>query len=219
MAERPKRAEPRPQPRLYLVTPRLGDAAAFVAPLSAALGAGNVAAVLLRLAEADEGSLIKRIKALAGVVQSKDGALIVDGRPDLVARGGADGAHLADIEAFNDAVESLKPDRIAGVGGLATRHDAMLAAEGGADYVMFGEPDAAGKRPAFDAIEERVAWWAEVFEIPCVGYAASLDEVAALVAAGADFVALGDFIWQEPQLVAAQVAAAATQLALPETAA
>jgi thiamine-phosphate pyrophosphorylase len=84
---------------------------------------------------------------------------------------------------------------------------------------MFGEPDAAGKRPAFDAIEERVAWWAEVFEIPCVGYAASLDEVAALVAAGADFVALGDFIWQEPQLVAAQVAAAATELALPETAA
>jgi thiamine-phosphate pyrophosphorylase len=219
MAERPKRAEPRPQPRLYLVTPRLDDAAAFAAPLSAALGAGDVAAVRLRLAEADEGSLIKRIKALAGVVQSKDGALIVDGRPDLVARGGADGAHLADIEAFNDAVESLKPDRIAGVGGLATRHDAMLAAEGGADYVMFGEPDAAGKRPAFDAIEERVAWWAEVFEIPCVGYAASLDEIAGLVAAGADFVALGDFIWQEPQLVAAQIAAAATQLALPETAA
>ena len=36
---------------------------------------------------------------------------------------------------------SLKPERIAGCGGLATRHDAMLAAEAGADYVMFGEPD------------------------------------------------------------------------------
>ena len=42
---------------------------------------------------------------------------------------------------FSAAVASLKPDRIAGCGGLATRHDAMLAAESGADYVMFGEPD------------------------------------------------------------------------------
>jgi len=217
MAEKPKRADPRPQPRLYLVTPRLDDAAAFVAPLSAALAAGDVAAVLLRLAAADEGSLIKRIKSLAGVVQGKDAALIVDGLPDLVARGGADGAHLTGIEAFSDVAERLKPDRIAGVGGLVTRHDAMLAAVGGADYVMFGEPDASGKRPAFDAIEERIGWWAEVFEIPCVGYAASLDEVAAVVAAGADFVALGDFVWQEPQQVAAQVAAAAARLALPET--
>ena len=40
----------------------------------------------------------------------------------------------------------------------------MLAAEAGADYVMFGEPDGTGARPAFAAIEERVAWWAEVFE-------------------------------------------------------
>ena len=49
--------------------------------------------------------------------------------------------------------------------------------------------------------------------MPCVAYAASLDEVAALVAAGADFVALGDWIWREPQRVAAQIAAAAQALA------
>ena len=56
----------------------------------------------------------------------------------------------------------------------------MTAAEQGADYVMFGEPDAAGVRPAFAAIEERVAWWAELFEAPCVGYAAAPEEVAPL---------------------------------------
>ena len=92
--------------------------------------------------------------------------------PIWSARAGADGAHLTGMAAFTAALEQLKPERIAGVGGLATRHDAMVAAEAGADYVMFGEPDAAGERPAFDAIEERIAWWAEVFEAPCVGYAA-----------------------------------------------
>jgi thiamine-phosphate pyrophosphorylase len=219
MAKPEKQAAPRPAPRLTLVTAPVADAAAFAAPLAAALGAADVAAVLLRLEDADERSLINRIKALVPVVQDKNAALILDGRAGLVARAGADGAQLTGIEAFDGAVESLKPERIAGCGGLASRHDAMLAAEHGADYVMFGEPDENGARPAFDAIEERVAWWAEVFEIPCVAYAASLDEVALLAAAGADFVALGDVLWRAPDQVAAQVAAAAQRLALPETAA
>jgi thiamine-phosphate pyrophosphorylase len=218
MAQREKKAEPRPKPRLYLMTPSIEDAAAFAAPLAAALAAGDVAAVLLRLADADERSLINGAKTLCPAVQGKDAALLIDGRAKLVARAGCDGAHLTGIEAFNDALGTLKPERIAGAGGLATRHDAMTAAEAGADYVMFGEPDADGARAAFAQIEERIAWWAEVFELPCVAYAAALDEVVALVAAGADFIALGDWLWREPQHVAAQVAAAMQQLNLPETA-
>ena len=98
----------------------------------------------------------------------------------------------SELDDFLAAIESLKPARIAGCGGLRTRHDAMVAAERGADYVMFGEP-ADDRRLAFDAIIERIGWWAEVFQIPCVGFAASLDEVEPLAAAGADFVAIGDF--------------------------
>ena len=214
MASRPKQAEPRPQPRLYLVTPEITDAAAFAAPLAAALAAGDVAAVLMRLAPGDERSLTNRIKELAPLVQKHEAALLLDGHPELVARGDADGAHLADIEAFEAAIDTLKPERIAGCGGLATRHDAMVAAERGADYVMFGDPDRHGERLAFETIEERVGWWAEVFEAPCVAYAGSLDEVAPLVKAGADFIALGDWMWRDP---AATVAAAGRDLSLPES--
>jgi thiamine-phosphate pyrophosphorylase len=216
MASRPKQAEPRPAPRLYLVTPRVADAAAFATPLAAALAAGDIAAVLLRLPEADERSVINTAKALAPVAQAKEVALLLDGHAELVARAGCDGAHLTGIEAFNNALGTLRPDRIAGAGGLTTRHDAMSAAEQGADYVMFGEPDADGVRPAFAAIEERIAWWAEVFESPCVAYAASLDEIEPLVKAGADFIALGDWIWRDPGNVAATIADAAQRLRLPE---
>jgi thiamine-phosphate pyrophosphorylase len=72
----------------------------------------------------------------------------------------------------------------------------MLAGEAGADYVMFGEPDAEGHRPRLDAILERVAWWAEVMTIPCVGYAGRLDEISALTRAGAEFVAIDETIWR-----------------------
>ncbi len=92
---------------------------------------------------------------------------------------------------------TLKPDRIAGVGGLATRHDTMAAGEAGADYVLFGEPDAKGQRPSVEAIAERLQWWAELFEPPCVGFAASLEETHEFAAAGADFVLVGDFIWND----------------------
>jgi thiamine-phosphate pyrophosphorylase len=177
----------------------LDDAATFARDLEAVLAAGDVASVLLRLTEADARTTINRTKNVAAVVQCRDIALLVDGRPEIVARAGADGAHLTGIEALRAALPTLKPDRIVGAGGLHSRHDAMLAGEAEADYVMFGEPDhgGGGGRPSLAAIVERLAWWAELFQPPCIGYAAAKDEVRPLVEAGADFVALGDWIWTE----------------------
>jgi thiamine-phosphate pyrophosphorylase len=200
------------------MTPPIADPSTFSEQLASALDAGDIAAVLLRLADADERTLINRVKTLAPSIQSKGAALLLDGRADLVARGGADGAHLGDVADFTAARATLKPERIAGVGGLASRHDAMLAAEQGADYVMFGEPDPTGKCPAFAAVEERVGWWAEVFEIPCVGYSESLETISPLVAAGADFVALGDAVWREPDSIAETIREAGRHLRLPEPA-
>jgi thiamine-phosphate pyrophosphorylase len=206
----------RPAPRLYLVTPPLDDAAAFAAALEPALQAADVAAVLVRLAVGDERSLINRVRTVARVVQKHEVALLIDGHADLVARSGADGAHFTGISALQQAIGGLQPTRIAGVAALKTRHDAMLAGEAGADYVMFGEPEHDGHRPAFTAVIERVAWWAEVFQPPCVGYAEAIEEVAPLAEAGADFVALGDWVWGAAAGPVSAVAAAGMRLTLPE---
>ena len=203
-------------PRLTLVTSEIEDASGFAPKLAAVLDAADVAAVLLRLPAADEDTQINRVKTLAAVAQDQGVALLVDGHPDIVARGGADGAHLRGFEAFAAARGTLKPDRIAGCGGVATRHDAMLAAENGADYVMFGDA-LDGSPPSFQTVLERVEWWTEVFEIPCVALASGFDEISPLAAAGADFVAVGDFIWSDPRGSAAALAAAAARLAARET--
>jgi thiamine-phosphate pyrophosphorylase len=194
MAAKP--APPRPVPRLYLATPAVDDSA-LGASLPGLLAAADVAAVLLRLKQTDPRGMISRIKALAPSVQEHGAALLVEGHAELVARAGADGAHLGGIDALQEALPTLKPDRIAGVGGLVTRHDSMSAGEAGADYVLFGEPDAAGQRPSADAIAERLQWWAELFEPPCVGFAATFNEAKEFAAAGADFVLVGDLIWDD----------------------
>mgnify|MGYP001501970236 FL=1 len=217
MATRPQPPEPRrPAPRLYLVTPPTADPAALADAIAQALEAADVAAVLVPLTGDDERALLNGLKALAPAVQGAGAALLLGGRPELAARAGADGAHLAGIDELNAALPSLKPDRIAGCGGLATRHDAMTAAEAGADYVMFGDPDERGHRPSFDAVLERVEWWAEVFEIPSVGFAMHPDEIAALVTAGADFVAVGGLVFDDPRGLAAAMKDAQAILAIPE---
>ena len=193
MASKP--VPPRPLPRLYLATPVIDDPAALVASLPALLSSADIAAVLLRLKPADERGMINRVKLLAPPIRHAGAAVLLDGHVELIARAGADGAHLASLAALEAALPSLKPDRIAGVGGLATRHDAMVAGEQGADYVLFGEMDARGQRPSMEAVGERLCWWAELFEPPCVGYATSPEEAHEFVRAGADFILVGDAIW------------------------
>jgi thiamine-phosphate pyrophosphorylase len=184
----------------------MDDPAGLIGSLPDLLAAADIAAVLLRLKPTDQRTMTARIKALAPVVQNSDAALLLDGHVELAARAGADGAHLTGIAALEEALPSLKPDRIAGVGGLATRHDSMSAGELGADYVLFGEPDAKGQRPSVEAIAERLDWWAELFEPPCVGFAQSHEEAREFATAGADFVLVGEFIWADPRGPAAALA-------------
>jgi thiamine-phosphate pyrophosphorylase len=205
----------RSAPRLYLVTPAL-DAPGLAAKLAEALEAADVAVVLARPTAGSEANLIQQVQAIAPAIQARGVALLIDGHPEAVERAGADGAHLTQLAALETALPVLKPRYIVGCGGLSSRHDAMVAGERGADYVMFGEPDPDGRRPAVAAILDRVAWWAELFEIPCVGWAMSLDEVAGLAGAGADFIAVADAVWAHPRGPGTAVAAAAAQLRTSE---
>jgi len=196
----------RPVPRIYLATPVVDDPSALVASLPGLLAVADVAAVLLRLQMTDQRSMISKVKTLAPSIQNAGAALLLDGHVELVARAGADGAHLSGIAALEEALPTLKPDRIAGVGGLETRHDSMLAGELGVDYVLFGEPDSHGKRPSAEAIAERLDWWAELFEPPCIGYATSREEAYEFARAGADFVLVDEAIWADARGASAALA-------------
>ena len=195
-------------PRLYLLTPPLAEVGAFSAELETALGAGDVACVLVRLRPAaDEGAAKAIVRALAPVVQGRGAALLVEGgdRFDsrFVGRTDADGLHVAGTgPALEEALEALRPKKIVGVGGLGDRDTAMTAGESGADYLMFGGPDEPGDAAY---VAERVAWWAEIFNVPCVGYCRDPADAAAMARAGAEFVALCDGIWDDPASAVAAV--------------
>jgi thiamine-phosphate pyrophosphorylase len=205
----------RTPPRLYLVTPPVSDELATL--LADALGAGEVAAVLVQLPHADDRVLIDRVKALAAPVQDNGAALLIDGHPEIVVPSGADGTHVTGVNPLTTALANLKPTHIVGAGGLTSRDDAMRAGEAGADYVMFGERNPEGYRPAWPVIAERVAWWAELFVVPCVAYAENLDEIAAFCAAHADFIAVGTAVFADPRGPRAAVSDAIARVGVAET--
>src|SRR5258706_12178803 len=104
MASPPPTKMPRAKPRIYLMTPPVTEPARLQGPLETALGAADIAALLLTLTSTDERTMIDHVKALATLVQDKNVALLVD-RPNIVARAGADGAHVPGVGELKNAIE------------------------------------------------------------------------------------------------------------------
>jgi thiamine-phosphate pyrophosphorylase len=191
-------------PRLALLTPHgvgAGDLDSLIPALAAACAAGDVAAVILRLAPADERALTALVKRVAPVVQEREAALVVAARDfpgdlaSVATRGGADGVHVDRPGDLADLRGRLRDGRILGTGGFETRHAAMDAGEAGADYLMFGGLYPDGEAPDPESVRARAAWWAEIFETPCIAVACTPDEVAGHAATGAEFVGLESALW------------------------
>jgi thiamine-phosphate pyrophosphorylase len=186
---------------LYLITPLLSatDAGAFAEIFAEVVGATSIACALVRFAPGAQADAKAIVAPVLRAAVAADCALLIENDGRLAARLGADGVHVNGAGAeLAAAVESLKPDRIVGAGFLRTRDEAMTAGEAGADYVMFGEPHSGAPTMELPSLSERVGWWAEIFETPCVAYAPTIAAAGALADAGADFVALGDAIWGHP---------------------
>ncbi|HWK38311.1 MAG TPA: thiamine phosphate synthase [Hyphomicrobium sp.] len=163
--------------------------------LAAVLEAARPATVLIA---ANDGEALTAAAArpLLELVQGKNIAAMIEGDAQLARTLRADGVHLPwekDIEGrYGEAREILGTRYIVGVDVGRSRHDAMVLAEAGADYIAFGIPTHVEDRETAAARRlELVAWWGEIFEVPCVAF--DVDNAAdaeALAAAGADFVAL-----------------------------
>lgn len=184
-----------PPARLYLVTsPGLS-----LADLETALTAGDIACVLVSHRDTPE-NLVRWVQT----IQAAGAAALIPNDIMAAERSGADGVHV-DVGPLAPVLQRFKPAGIVGAGSLLTDHDAMEAGERGVDYVMFGDVQP-GQHPApLEERLDRIGWWAEIFQVPCVAMAQTVAEVAPFASAGADFVALGDAIWTHPAGAAAAV--------------
>lgn len=184
--------------RLYLITPPKFELDAFAAKLEAALGAGDVACLQLRLKDANDATVLAAAKRLLPIAHAHGVAFLINDRPDLAAEAGADGVHIGQQDAdFATARAALGAGRIIGVTCHDSRHLAMEAAEAGADYVAFGAfyPTATKEAPT-RADLDLLRWWREAMLTPCVAIGGiTIGNCRAVIEAGADFLAVSSGVW------------------------
>ena len=187
---------------MYLITPpRIDDLPAFAETLEETLAAGDVACLQIRLKDLDDTTLLETARPLVEIGQAFDAAVLINDRPDIAKELDADGVHIGqDDMPYKQARKIVGGDRIVGVTVHNSRHLAMVAGEEGADYVAFGAFfDTTTKDPKTKATPDLLAWWASLFEVPCVAIGGiTVENGPHLVDAGADFLAVSSGIWQHP---------------------
>jgi len=196
--------------RLYLITPPCLELSAFTDLLASALDAGDVAALQLRLKDADDTTWRRAIDALRPVAQSRGVAFLLNDRADLVRATGCDGAHVGQEDMPGRVARAtLGTELTLGVTCHASRDLAMQAGEDGADYVAFGAFYPSGtKQVTRLADPEILRWWSELIELPCCAIGGiTAENCAPLVRAGADFLAVVGSVWNHPDGPAAGVRA------------
>jgi len=174
--------------QIYLAAPAHED----TQRLGRLLDTGAVAAVLLYTdGGVPDASIAQAFVALA---HGRGVPLLLADAPELARTIGADGVHIPANEArYQSARRTLGVNAMIGAGCGTSRHDALVLAELGTDYVAFGTES--GQDDA-DEITELVAWWQEVCEPPVVAWHhGNWDEAAALIDAGADFIGVSTLIW------------------------
>lgn len=195
--------------QLYLLTPPvIEDVPTFCDLLKETLAAAPVACLQIRLKTLESSALIQAGTAITQVCHAAGVEVILNDRPDLVADIGADGAHIGqeDMDYFSSR-ELLGGDAILGVTCHNSKELAFAAAKAGADYVAFGAFfDTPTKTPKTRAELEILSWWHEAVEIPSVAIGGiTVDNAKAVIAAGADFIAVSSGVWAHPDGPAAAV--------------
>jgi thiamine-phosphate pyrophosphorylase len=192
-------AEVKPRCRLYLQFPAQ-PSAKLEAQLAQALASADAACVLLCRDDAPTDE--SHAGRLLDLIQGRGVACLIEADARLAERLGTDGLHIAaDDEAYRKARDLLGESASIGAGCGESRHDAMRLAELGVDYIAFG-PAAASDIGGIDQYAELIAWWSEIFVVPCVAWNVdSPEDAARLAALGADFVAPSNRIWRDDSVV------------------
>ena len=190
-----------PSTQIYLISPQdvAGD---FPARLERALdvGKGIVTAFQFRVKGMDQHDAARLAEPLQAICADRDVAFIVNDSVALAKRLKADGVHLGQGDGNpKDARDKLGRETQIGVTCHASKHLAMEAGEAGADYVAFGaffESSTKDKGDAERPTPDIIAWWTQLFEIPCVAIGGiTPSNCGPLVQAGADFLAVSGAVW------------------------
>jgi thiamine-phosphate pyrophosphorylase len=184
-------------PSVTLISPANPDAKTFLQNLQNVLKAPPCACLIL---QSDNETLIAQV---ADMLLPTPIALVVQSSSEKTYHDQTlDGLHFDfDAKTVKPLVQKAhNQGRMAGIGQIMTRHDAMIAGENGADYLFFGLLDREEEAYAHPKTISLAQWWSTVMQTPCIALAGhSLNSLEPLKQAPIESIGVRSMIWNHPE--------------------
>lgn len=183
---------------LYAITPDTADSDLLARKVEQALGAG-VAMLQYRNKIISKDKRLLQAKELAPLARGYGVPFIVNDDVEIALAVGANGVHLGREDGDLAAARAKLPGRILGASCYDDIDRARAAVRAGADYVAFGAVYPSPTKP--DAVHAPLTLFQNDLGVPlCAIGGITLDNAAALIAAGADLLAVLSDLFDAPDI-------------------
>ena len=186
---------------VYLISPNkiYSD---FYRDLEKVLSSKKVSFFQLRLKRKPKNLIIKIAKKIKKITKKYKVKFIINDDSKLAKKVGADGCHIGQLD---NTVVSARKDvkkKIIGVTCHNSRELALKASKDKADYVAFGSFFESKLKPNAKIADLKILFWAKKkIKKPIVVIGGITDKnYKKLIKAGANYIAISTFIWNNPFL-------------------
>lgn len=185
---------------LYAITPDIAELEPLLHKVEQALKAG-VALLQYRNKAISKDKRLLQAKELAPLARGYGVPLIINDDVEIAAAVGANGVHLGRQDGDLAATRAKLPGRILGASCYDDLDKARAAVRAGANYVAFGSVFPSPTKP--HAVRAPLSLFAANLGVPlCAIGGITLDNAPALIAAGADLLAVITDLFDAPDIAA-----------------
>jgi thiamine-phosphate pyrophosphorylase len=185
---------------LYAITPDIAELEPLLHKVEQALKAG-VALLQYRNKAISKDKRLLQAKELAPLARGYGVPLIINDDVEIAAAVGANGVHLGREDGDLAATRAKLPGRILGASCYNDLDKARAAVRAGANYVAFGSVFPSPTKP--QAVRAPLSLFAANLGVPlCAIGGITLDNAPALIAAGADLLAVITDLFDAPDIAA-----------------
>jgi thiamine-phosphate pyrophosphorylase len=185
---------------LYAITPDLADTAALAVKVEQALKAG-VAMLQYRNKILSKDKRLLQARELAPLARGYGVPFIVNDDVEIALALGANGVHLGKDDGELAAARAKLPGKILGASCYSDLEQAKAAVRAGASYVAFGSVFPSSTKP--DAVRAPLSLFRSELGVPlCAIGGITLENAPALIAAGADLLAVISDLFDAPDIAA-----------------
>jgi thiamine-phosphate pyrophosphorylase len=185
---------------LYAITPDTAELEPLLRKVEQALKAG-VALLQYRNKIISKDKRLLQAKELAPLARGYGVPLIINDDVEIAAAVGANGVHLGKEDGDLAAARAKLPGRIVGASCYNDLEKARAAVRAGASYVAFGSVFPSPTKP--QAAKAPLSLFAANLGVPlCAIGGITLENAPALIAAGADLLAVITDLFEAPDIAA-----------------